>query len=709
MGPVTDNPVKTLAANAGPDTAYSSAIKGVNDGANAIHQTTKAAVDDLGFNKPGLIKWGKWLVGKLGPFGYFATIVLSPILIPASLAYDAGRGMKLLFRKIARVEEPVQKLLPMVEKQVQEVGKLKQHKQESDSRHAQVSDQLAAWKTHSGELKSLNDQVNDQAKQLELKLKREQMRNHELNDLLQLLANRADGLEINNADNLKRYQDIGVALDKQLAEKSVRIAELSKELEAARQQRDHDLEGDMRARQEQADVIRNLESKLAADQQLMSDLEGLYEAEIRRLSGQHNVETMKSDDQHKLELKELSATHQSDMEKLADGYEEAIKAIDAKNEEQVQKLRAECSELNQMMKDQCVNNESLQFVETSLRVQVSQLEQQYSKSCDQLKSFKEQYNILLKQKDAEAKAEIHTRSQLESRIKELQAILDIPKDSRGVQTSEVTVSEPRERVDTASQVEEQPLTVLVNTDAQTAIGSSDAESLMVEGALPGAGLELLIKQAISEDGESLGMPVHGNSEQEVVNVNVGTQHELDNITGKLHIAENNVLALSEELRNLREKLDDNDVDVARLVEENRKLSEEKVKQDEDLNSLEMLITGKRSDSADPTDLKEALKKRLEADGMTIEELNAKSKSVDEEKYKLLTQNQGLHHEIDRLLKAVNEFKALQEQQQAVIELKALQEQQRHDDQSAAELPRAEMTGLVAANEVVESENVEQKP
>ncbi|WBA79824.1 hypothetical protein [Endozoicomonas sp. GU-1] len=599
----------------------------------------------------------------------------------------------------------------MMAKQVQEVGKLKQHKQESDSRHAQVSDQLAAWKTHSGELKSLNDQVNDQAKQLELKLKREQMRNHELNDLLELLANRADALESNNADNRNHYQDIRVALDKQLAEKSVRIAELSKELEAARQQHDHDLEVDMRTRQEQADVIHNLQSKLAADQQLMIDLEGLYEAEVRRLSGRHISETVKSDNQHKLELKELSATHQSDMEKLAGGYEEAIKGIEAENEEQVEKLRAECRELNQMLKDQCANNENLQFVETSLRVQVSQLEQQYSKSCDQLESFKEQYNILRKQKDAEAKAGTHTRSQLESRIKELQATLDldIPKDSRGVQTSEVTVSEPRERVDTASQVEEQPLTVLVNKDAQTEIGFSDAESHMVEGALSGAGLELLIKQAVSEDEELLGMPVHGNSEQEEANVNVVTQHELENITDQLHAAENNVLSLSNEMHILREKLKGNEGDVARLVEENKKLSEEKAKQDEVLNSLEMLISGERSDSANLTGLKEALKDRLEADAMTIGELDAKSKFNNEEKYKLLTQNQELHHEIDRLSQAVNEFKELQEQQQKFIELKAQQKQQKQDDQSTAELPRTETPGSVAANEVVESENVEQKP
>ncbi|MBO9493951.1 hypothetical protein J7438_07605 [Thalassotalea sp. G20_0] len=681
----------------------------MNDGANAIHQTTKAAVDDLGFNKPGLIKWGKWLVGKLGPFGYFATIVLSPILIPASLAYDAGRGMKLLFRKITGVEEPVQKLLPMMAKQVQEAGKLKQHKQQIDSRHAEVSAQLAAWKTHSGELKSLNDQVNDQAKQLELKLKREQKRNHQLNVLLERLANRADGLEINNEENSKRYQDLRVALDKQLAEKSVRIAELSKELEAARQQHDHDQEGDMRTRQEQADVIHNLESKLAADQQQMSDLEGRYEAEICRLSGRHLFETMKSDNQHKLELKELSATLQSEMDTLAGGYEETIKAIEAENEEQVQKLRAECRELNQRMKDQCANNESLQFVETSLRAQVSQLEQQYSKSCDQLTSLKEQYINLLKEKEAKAKTEIHTRSQLESRIKELQATLDIPKDSRGVQTSEVTVSESRERVDTASQVEEQPLTVLVNTDTQTEIGSSDAEFHMVEGALPGAGLELLIKQAVSEDEELLGMPVHGNSEQEEVNVNVGTQHELENITDQLHAAENNVLHLSNELHNLMEKLKSNEGDVARLVEENKKLSEEKAKQDEDLNSLEMLISGERSDSADLTGLKEALKDRLEADAMTIGELDAKSKAIDEEKRKLLTKNQELHYENERLLQAVNQFEALQEQQEKFIELKAQQKQQKQDDPSTAELPRTETPGSVAANEVVESENVEQKP
>ncbi|WP_422445672.1 MULTISPECIES: hypothetical protein [unclassified Endozoicomonas] len=603
--------------------------------------------------------------------------------------------MKLLFRKIARVEEPVQKLLPMVEKQVQEVGKLKHHKQESDSRHAQVSDQLAAWKTHSGELKSLNDQVNDQAKQLELKLKREQMRNHELNHLLELLANRADGLESNNADNRNRYQDIRVALEKQLAEKSVRIAELSKELEAARQQHDHDLEGDMRTRQEQADVIHNLESKLAADQQRMSDLEGLYEAEICKLSGRHLFETMKSDNQHKLELKELSATHQSDMDKLAGGYEEAIKDIEAENEEQVQKLKAECSELDQMMKDQCANNESLQFVETSLRAQVSQLEQQYSQSCDQLTSLKEQYSNLLKEKEAEAKAEIHARSQLENHIKQLQATLDIPKDSPGVQTSEVTVSEPRVRVDMS---------------AQTEIGSSDADYHMVEGTLAGAGFELLIKQAVSEDEESLGMPVHGNSEQEVVNVNVGTQSELENITDKLHVAESSVLDLSNELRDLREKLKSNEGDVARLVEENKQLSEEKAKQDEDLNSLEMLISGERSDSADLTGLKGALKDRLEADAMTIGELDAKLKSIDEAKLKLLTQNQELHYENERLLQAVNQFEALQEQQEKFIELnKELQQQQKQDDQSTAELPRTETPGSVAANEVVESENVEQKP
>ncbi|WP_257294172.1 hypothetical protein, partial [Endozoicomonas sp. YOMI1] len=470
MGPEpVNNPVNTLVANAGPNTAHSSAIKDVNDGANAIHKTTKAAVDDLGFNKPSLIKWGKWLVGKLGPFGYVVTIVLSPILIPASLTYDAGRGMKLLFRKITRVEEPVQKLLPMVAKQVEDARKLEQHKQDLESRSAEISNQLAALKVHSGELKGSNDQFAQRAQQLDQKLNREQNRNHELNILLEQLVRRADDLELENADSSKRYQALKVALDKQLAEKSLRIQQFSKELEAARQQ--HDQEDDIWARQAQADEIRSLECKLAADRQQMCDLEARYQAKVRTLEGQHQFEVMELEAQHRLEVEALETHHQDHMQ-----------ALNVQNEAKVQELLREISDLHELAKTKEHNLEDrlkpvVELLETKIaeveqqlearNTRIAQLNQQCSESTEECLHLKLQLDELNEKRLEELNLKKLAQMMYENDVQKLQEKLDEMSSSaemvsRHVQTAAVTVIEPRERVDTASQADIEP-PVLIDT------------------------------------------------------------------------------------------------------------------------------------------------------------------------------------------------------------------------------------------------------
>ena len=309
MDPV---PVSHSVNPAGPNMVSPSAARDVSDGANAIYQMTKAAVDELGFNKPGFIQWGKWLVGKLGPFGYVVTIVLSPVLIPASLTYDAGRGIKLLFRKIARVEEPVQTLLPMVAKQVEDTRELEQQKQVLESQNAEISDQLAVWKVQTGELKGLNDRVAHQGQ----KLNCERNRNNALNVLLERLAKRADKLEAENAAGNERYQALKVELDKQLAEKSLLIQQHSNELEAARQQHDQTKEDNIWARQAQADKICDLERKLAASQQQIHDTETRHQAKARTLAGQHQFALMEAEEQHRLAVAALEAHHQEQMQAL---------------------------------------------------------------------------------------------------------------------------------------------------------------------------------------------------------------------------------------------------------------------------------------------------------------------------------------------------------------------------------------------------------
>ncbi|WP_066018449.1 hypothetical protein [Endozoicomonas atrinae] len=290
------------------------AIKDVNDGANAIHKTTEAAVDDLGFNKPSLIKWGKWFVGKLGPFGYVVTIVLSPVLIPVSLTYDAGRGIKLLLRKITKVQEPVQKLLPMTAKQVEDAKKLEQRHKDLESQHA-------------SEIKGLKDQAAHQAQQLNQKLSREQNRNHELNILLERVVRRGDDLETDNARRRASYQALKDTLDKQLAEKEFGIQQLSKELEAARQQHDHTKEENIWARQVQADRIRSLESKLSAEQKQKCELEARHQTEVSRLEGLHQFDLMDLEDQYRHNVEALELRHQDHMQALNDDKEVTIQGL----------------------------------------------------------------------------------------------------------------------------------------------------------------------------------------------------------------------------------------------------------------------------------------------------------------------------------------------------------------------------------------------
>ncbi|WP_257267208.1 hypothetical protein [Endozoicomonas sp. ONNA2] len=232
MGPglLNVNPAVTSAGETG---GHPPATRGLSDEANAVYQMTRTAVDGSKFGKPSFIRWGKWVVGKLGPFGFGVTAVISPVLIPASLTYDAGRGMKLLLRKIIRADEPLQKLLPMLARQVEDARQLEQLNHELGLHKAEISDQLSACKAHAGESLGLNEQL---VQQLNQKFSCEKHRNCELNDLLDHVCNRADDLEKEITDNLVSYEASKDLLVEQLSEKSLLIQQLSEELEAARQQ-----------------------------------------------------------------------------------------------------------------------------------------------------------------------------------------------------------------------------------------------------------------------------------------------------------------------------------------------------------------------------------------------------------------------------------------------------------------------------------------
>ncbi|WP_257294318.1 hypothetical protein, partial [Endozoicomonas sp. YOMI1] len=232
--------------------------------------------------------------------------------------------------------------------------------------------------------------------------------------------------------------------------------------------------------------------------------------------------------------------------------------------------------------------------------------------------------------------------------------------------------EPPVLIDTASQADIEP-PVLVHTASQADIDSRErdhqqvvsgrdevpvesesrmyaqeerVEALKVEVARLEAEREVLLKQA--EESQCVTRPDHGNLQQEAVSVNVDTQKELENTTIKLHAAEDRARALSEELRQLQGKLEGTEAHVHRLAAEKEKLVNQIEKQEGDLNSLEIVITGKPSVSPDSTALKEAVKQRLKTDGHIIEQLGSKSEWDDKEKDLLLERNVALENENYRL-------------------------------------------------------------
>ncbi|USE33860.1 hypothetical protein [Endozoicomonas sp. SCSIO W0465] len=433
-----NNSVSTVAAasvavaNAGTDMVHSSAIKDITDRANAIHITTMAAVDDLGFNKPSFIKWGRWVVGKLGPFGYLVSIVLSPLLIPASLTYDAGRGLKLLLCKITKVEEPVQKLLPMAEKQVEDARKLEQHKQDLESSNAKLSDQLSFWKVYAGQLKGFNHQIADQAQLLGQELTKEQNRNHELNALIEREVRRADNLECENADGRASYQALKVELDQQLVEKSLRIQELTTALEAARQQHDQTIEDNIRASHKQSDKIRSIERQLAEDQQQMRDLEVRYQAEVRTL-----------EEQHQSEMTDLEAQHHRKMEVSEALHQGHLHSVSVQNEEKVQKLLGEISQYQALQENKNTELQSridkLEVDNLEIGLHKQQLEHLLDESVDLAEKLHAKHQELLQHHQEENK-QLH-RYQKEAKAQLVLKSAEIARLTEKLETLEASVAE----------------------------------------------------------------------------------------------------------------------------------------------------------------------------------------------------------------------------------------------------------------------------
>nr|MDT0251700.1 hypothetical protein [Endozoicomonas sp.] len=150
---VTNTSVSPLKVNVQPSIDPSSNLLDVVDkGAKDIYQSTKKAVEDQGFKRLSIISWGRRIVSKCGFLGYPLVLLVSPFLVPVSFVYDGVRGITLLYRKIAKVETLVEKLLPRTDQHVKDVEQLLNEKIASDRALKAQAEQIRVEKEQSDQL-----------------------------------------------------------------------------------------------------------------------------------------------------------------------------------------------------------------------------------------------------------------------------------------------------------------------------------------------------------------------------------------------------------------------------------------------------------------------------------------------------------------------------------------------------------------------------
>lgn len=205
-GLVTNTPVSLVVANAEPVTDRPSVIDAVKSGVKVVNQNAKVAVDGQSFNTLSIISWGRRIVKKLGIIGYPVTLLLSPVLLPASFVYDGYRGVSLLFRKITGAT--VERLLPMTEEQVVNTEKLRQERQALETKNAELSDQVKAWSAYVDQLKVANNQSAQQTQLLAQQLSQAQCWNQSLGQQVAEQQQRADYFERMRAENLQQADQL---------------------------------------------------------------------------------------------------------------------------------------------------------------------------------------------------------------------------------------------------------------------------------------------------------------------------------------------------------------------------------------------------------------------------------------------------------------------------------------------------------------------
>ena len=358
------NSVNAAVVSAGMDVAQPSTVKDMarknHDDAQALGKITKEAADDQ--NSLSIKKWPQNVYNKLKPnvgkfFAFVITGIFSPVIFLVALGNDACKQISIFCRKIAKVDEPLHNLMLKTAEHVEGSKKLSQQCEALDSQNAELSDQLAAWKVHAGELKGLNDQFAHQVQQQDQQLNRVQYWNNQVDEQLAYEQQRAIDLEQQDARSRVDYQAVKGGLEKQLAEKSLRIDQLSKELEAARQQHDHTKEENICTRQKQAERIQLLESQLSAEQkqkrelvarhqgnmQALNDKEVTIRELLQKISGLRKL-TEAKDREHNNKLNTLTndISAQRDQIRL--------------HERQEQQLRSEISHLQDLAKSQDQDN-----------------------------------------------------------------------------------------------------------------------------------------------------------------------------------------------------------------------------------------------------------------------------------------------------------------------------------------------------------------
>ncbi|MFK0573976.1 hypothetical protein [Endozoicomonas sp.] len=173
-------------------------------GEKDIHQVTKDTADS-GFK---CVAWKNWVISKLGrTLGYLAMLPSLPILV-GLVAYDGfsriGSSISLIYRKITKPESPVQKHLPVTEKQAPDSSK-------------DLADLYIA--------KGRSDQEHEDEKvKLEGLLHHQTGQTQRLRDDLQQSG-------INNDRMVRQYQGEKIELEAQLRDRASQVQQLNADLE----------------------------------------------------------------------------------------------------------------------------------------------------------------------------------------------------------------------------------------------------------------------------------------------------------------------------------------------------------------------------------------------------------------------------------------------------------------------------------------------